>query len=145
MNAKLILFFLSLVGFNSFSLAQNPPLGTNRSEGLEIKAKLDYERKTQAKTELHPEAAQPVKKTIVNEPAPAPAAGGKSLSCKNGKEVRGLTLEYKGQGCELFYIKATQSKSQARQSNGTAVCESVFEKMKTTLEKTGFVCESKKD
>jgi hypothetical protein len=143
MEIKLILIFLSLFGFSSFALAQDPPSGLDRSEGLALKAKLDYERKTQSKSEQRLDATPPVKKSIA--PDLSLTAAGKVLSCKNGNEVRGLTLEYKGQGCELFYIKANQSKSQARQTNGATVCESVFEKMKTTLEKTGFVCEQKKD
>lgn len=157
---KLVFTIFSLFIFNlDFGLAiaaQDPPLATDRSEGLQIKAKLDYEKKARApmqKPQAKPQASQPqTPAKSAAAPAVQPAASepvksesGKSLSCKNGSEIRELVLESKGQGCELFYVKAGQSKSQARQVNGTTICDSVFEKMKSTLEKTGFSCESKKD
>ncbi len=161
---KLVIVILCLCGFGFATLPQDPPLGTDRSEGLQIKAKLDYEKKarapmqqpSQTQNQVQQKAQKPsVIETAKAQPAPiaheqtsadTPKADStKLLSCKNGAELRDLSLEYRGHGCELSYIKAGQSKSQARQINGTTICESVFEKMKSTLEKTGFSCESKKD
>lgn len=148
--SKLLIITLSIFyGFSHFSLAQNPPPGIDRSEGLRLKAKLEYEKKTRSKNEKIPVQQSPVQQLepAQNTPNSGLSRGhsGKTVTCKNGNETRDLVLENKGAGCELFYIKFGQSKSQARQNSGTSVCESVFEKMKATLEKTGFICESKKD
>lgn len=159
MRISLFIVFLSLQGFSGPSELQSPELGTKRSEGLQIKAKLDYEKKMRSHTTKPLTQKLPAPKP---QPPPQPAQteapqieilqsetlqlrSKNSVTCKNGNEVRDLTMEYKGSGCELFYVKMGQSTSQARQNNGHTLCESIYEKMKTTLEKTGFVCESKKD
>ena len=153
MNTNFLIIFLSLFCLNAFSVAQSPQLGTNRSEGLQIKAKMDYEKKTdpvpQPKVERK-QAVVPIEKVNsdpkpLSAPAVAKAESSAKLTCKNGNEVRELLLDKKGSGCELVYVKAGQRKTQAHQNNGTNVCETVLEKMKATLEKTGFKCESKKD
>ncbi len=144
---------MSLFGLNTFSVAQSPPLGTNRSEGLQIKAKMDYEKKTEPTQIPKAERKQittPIEK-VNSEPKPMNKTSdlksetGTHLICKNGKEVRELLLSKKGSGCDLVYLKGGQSKNQAHQNNGSNVCDSVLEKMKSTLEKTGFKCEPKKD
>jgi hypothetical protein len=144
-------WILSLIFISFFSSAQQPPLGTSRSEDLQLKAKIDYEKRNQKKpqSKFAPTPAQSANSPVKSaEPAPptstpAPAAAGKNLTCKNGGEVRELYIESKGNGCELFYTKSGVTKSQARQSNGKNICESVFEQVKSTIEKTGFVCEPK--
>lgn len=131
--------------------ARDRELGTTRSEDLQIKARMEYERRNQKKPQAS--AATPQNQTTMPK-IPEGAGSGfvmpattavsqKGVMCKNGGELRELYIEYKGQGCELFYIKLGQAKSQARQSNGKSVCETVYEQMKTTIEKTGFVCEPK--
>ncbi len=153
MNTNLMIVFMSLFCLNAFSVAQSPPLGTNRSEGLQIKAKMDYEKKTDPaqvpKTERKQTAA-PIEKVNseskpVTKPSDSKSVTGTHLTCKNGKEARELLLDKKGSGCDLVYVKGGQNKNQAHQNNGSNVCESVLEKMKATLEKTGFKCEPKKD
>lgn len=136
---------LYIFTFSHLLLAQEPPLGTNRSEGLRVKAKMDYEKKNQQTPQSvnGQTQAPPKAETRAQSSGEAMVPSNKSLNCKSGNETRSLNLEYKGHGCELFYVKAGQNNSQARQVNGTAICESVYEKMKSTLEKTGFACESK--
>ncbi|MBL7544354.1 MAG: hypothetical protein JNL11_11100 [Bdellovibrionaceae bacterium] len=143
-------------------VAQETPLGTSRSEDLQIKARMDYERRNQkpssskiAPTQNTVTPTQNAAPTMPQKPLPSVtsshAYSGSGVEkqtrvvCKNGGEIRDLYVEYKGQGCELFYTKLGSTKSQARQSNGTSVCESVFEKMKATVEKSGFVCEQKEN
>ncbi len=161
---KYILLFtlVFLVTHASSVNAQDSQLGTTRSDDLKIKARMEYERRNQKHPQSHTTQTQnkahekaPVQKSAdaapnsVATPAapPMPSTNGpqKSVICKNGNEIRELYIEYKGQGCELFYMKAGATKSQARQNNGKTVCESVFEKMKTTIEKSGYTCEQKEN
>ncbi|GEM_PF-1782412 len=153
---------LSLIVFISAVVnAQDSELGTTRSEDLQIKARMEYERRNQKQPQSHTtqsqnkaqEKVQPQPPIDVNPPNGTPAthpvvsASGlqKSLTCKNGSEIRELYIEYKGQGCELFYTKQGATKSQARQNSGKSICESVFEQIKSTVEKTGFTCEQKEN
>lgn len=150
---------LTLVFLGGLVHAQDSQLGTTRADDLKIKARLEYERRNQKQPQSHTTQTQnkaqetaPVQKPIVASPNSigtpagppvAAASAQKSVTCKNGNEVRELYIEYKGQGCELFYTKGGATKSQARQNNGKSVCESVFEKMKSTIEKSGYTCEQK--
>ncbi len=141
---SILITFLQIAAAHS----QNSQLGTTRSDDLQIKARLEYERRNQKQPQSHTAKTQqsvtPKADSSVSAPAPTTTASAqKGVTCKNGGEVRELYVEYKGAGCELFYSKLGQAKSQARQNNGKSVCESVFEQMKSTIEKTGFVCESK--
>ena len=127
--------------------AQNMQIGTDRAEGLKIKAKLDYEKKSKSlkSTQSHTQTSS---QTLIenSNPSPAPEVSpNSSVECKSGAETRRLIVKAKGEGCELFYEKSKNSQSQARQMKGTSICNSVLEQMKATLVKTGFVCESKKD
>lgn len=152
--------FFVLVFVGAWVQAQDSQLGTTRSEDLQIKARMEYERRNQKKPRSHTTQTQnqTQEKLKTSKPADSTSApvGGpvvppvsvtnglqKSLICKNSGEIRELYVEYKGQGCELFYTKTGTTKSQARQSNGKSVCESVFEQMKSTIEKSGFACEQK--
>lgn len=141
--------------------AQDAQLGTTRSDDLQVKARMEYERRNQKQPQSHTTQTQnkvqgtattqkvEVAPNSIETPAapPMPAVNGsqKSVTCKNGNEIRELYVEYKGQGCELFYTKAGATKSQAHQNNGKSVCESVFEKMKSTIEKSGYTCEQKEN
>lgn len=137
--------------------AKDSQLGTTRSDDLQIKARMEYERRNQKQPQSHTttqqEKLQPQKQVAPTSTAGAPVAAPvpivsgprKSVLCKNGGEIRELYVEYKAQGCELFYTKSGATKSQARQTNGRSVCESVFEQMKSTVEKSGFVCEQKEN
>lgn len=141
--------------------AQDSQLGTTRSEDLQLKARMEYERRNQKQPQSHTTQSQnkaQVKSQAqppvdVNAPNGAPAAPPvasasgtqKNVTCKNGGEIRELYIEYKGQGCELFYTKQGATKSQARQNSGKSICESVFEQIKSTVEKTGFTCEQKEN
>lgn len=132
--------------------AQESQLGTTRSEDLQLKARMEYERRNQKQPQSHTTQSK-ASSVDVNSPNGAPAvspvatSGGsrKSVICKKGSELRELYVEYKGQGCELFYTKQGATKSQARQNSGKSVCESVFEQIKSTVEKTGFTCEQKEN
>lgn len=152
----------TLFFFSGFIHAQDSKLGTTRSEDLQLKARMEYERRNQKPPQSHttqtqnkaqekantqkPLDANPPSVTTPSAPPVASVSGlQKSVICKNGGEIRELYIEYKGQGCELFYTKQGAAKSQARQSNGKSVCESVFEKMKSTVEKSGFTCEPKEN
>jgi len=161
MKYSLLFTLVFLGGVFHTALAQDTQLGTTRSDDLQIKARMEYERRNQKQLQSH--TTQTQNKSQVNTPAqkveaatqsggtpaapPMPSVSGpqKSLSCKNGNEMRELYIEYKGQGCELFYTKSGATKSQARQNNGKSVCESVFEKMKSTIEKSGYTCEQKEN
>lgn len=150
-----------LVSFCSVVQAQESQLGTTRSEDLQLKARMEYERRNQKQPQSHTtqsqskvqEKAQAQKPADVSSPNGAPAAPPvastsgpqKNVTCKNGGEIRELYVEYKGLGCELFYTKQGATKSQARQSSGKSICESVFEQIKSTVEKTGFTCEQKEN
>lgn len=156
---KLIVSFLlfALFIYGGTVEAQDTKLGTTRSEDLQLKAKIEYEKRNQKQPQqVQNQAQNPRPKTPSENMAGKPdaqttppptksvtAPTAKSVICKHGAETRELYIEDKGLGCELFYTKAGSTKSQARQSNGKNICESVYEKMKVTLEKTGFVCEQK--
>lgn len=127
-----------LLSMSADVYAQDSQMGTTRSEDLKLKARMEYERRNQKLADGNSPNGAPT-------PAPGASIVGpqKSVTCRNGGEIRELYIEYKGQGCELFYIKQGATKSQARQNSGKSVCESVFEQIKTTVEKTGFTCEQK--
>ncbi len=153
---------ISLLVFISIVVdAQESQLGTTRSEDLQLKARMEYERRNKKQPQSHTtqsqnkaqEKTQTQSPAELNSPNGAPAAPPvasssgtqKSVTCKNGGEIRELYIEYKGQGCELFYTKQGATKSQARQNSGKSICESVFEQIKSTVEKTGFTCEQKEN
>ncbi len=147
----------AVIFLSGFVKAQDSQLGTTRSEDLQIKARMEYERRSKKQPQSHTtqtqnkaqESAAQKPADVTLPPAGTPVAPAtasvsqKNVTCKNGAEIRELYVEYKGQGCELFYTKSGVTKSQARQNFGKSVCESVFEQMKSTVEKSGYVCEQK--
>jgi YD repeat-containing protein len=60
--------------------------------------------------------------------------------CASGATKRQLEIHQDGTGCRLDYTKDGQVQSVATQKVGRSKCEEVAQKIRTTLEGSGFQC-----
>lgn len=61
--------------------------------------------------------------------------------CRTSLETREIILETQGSGCELLYVKSGKTQSLAKQLKGSDRCKGVFDQIKKTLSKSGFICD----
>jgi hypothetical protein len=88
--------------------------------------------------------ASPGKAAANNAAAAAPAAAaaaGAAVKCSLDGDERTLSITQPDGGCELHYAKAGNDEVKATSQNGTAVCDSVRDKIRGNLEKSGFSCQ----
>ena len=108
---------------NAKKSTEAPAPATNQSAAV---AEPKVETKTTAKT-------QKEKKSTAN------AKG--ELTCLFNKDERKLSVNEKGEGCELSYSKEGKASVVATQIKGQEKCDEVFTRIQTKLEASGFKCE----
>ena len=80
----------------------------------------------------------PLAAPVVQKPDPKPEST--KLSCAKGDETRTLEVIKTLSGCTLNYTKRGKIEAAASSTHGTQHCEKSKDKIRATLEKSGFQC-----
>jgi hypothetical protein len=92
--------------------------------------------KNQPSTQAPLTSPQPV----ATQHAAVPAMSSPKVSCSKDADIRTLEVVKKASGCSLQYDKSGKTASVASSATGLKHCEESESKIRTKLEKNGFVC-----
>ncbi len=96
-----------------------------------------------------PATAAPAKKTETPKAAddtradgdtPTDNSVGDTIECKSGTDTRKIVTKAKDAGCEVEYTKFGDTKVLGGAQNDKTVCTNVVDKVRATLEASGFTC-----